>query len=117
DALHRLSTHQRSGEAGVEPVFLGRVRAEPGRDAARSYLDDPADRVALLARLVDPRPQSVLVDDAPLDADLDRPEQGLRHGTGCDVDRRVPRGRPLERVADVGVTVLQHAGEVGMTRP
>ena len=55
DALHRLDAHQRRGEPRVEPVLLARVRAEPGRDAARAHLDDAAERVAVLARRVDRR--------------------------------------------------------------
>src|SRR5205085_12100288 len=59
DTLHRLDAHDRRSEARVEPVLLGRVGAEPGRRAGRTHLDDAADRVAVLARRVDPRAQRV----------------------------------------------------------
>ena len=55
DALHRLDAHQRRGEPCVEPVVLARVRAEARRHAGRAHLDDAAERVAVLARLVDRR--------------------------------------------------------------
>ena len=44
-------------------------------------------------------------------------EERLRHGAGGNVDRRVPRGRALERVADVREPVLLYAGEVRVTGP
>ena len=55
DALDRLDPHHRGGQPRVEAVLLRRVRAEPGRHAGRAHLDEAADRVALGARLVDPR--------------------------------------------------------------
>ena len=49
--------------------------------------------------------------------DPDLVEKRLRHGAGGDVDRGVPRRRPLERVADVGEAVLLCACEIRVTRP
>ena len=117
DALHRLDAHEREREPRVEPVLFRRVRAEPRRHARRAYLDDAADRVALGARLVDARAQAGLVDDAASHRDADRGQQRLRHPAGRDVDGGVPGRRAFERVADVVVAVLQHAGEVGVTGP
>ena len=54
DALDRLDAHQRRRQPRVQPLLLGRVRAEPRRHAVRAHLDDPADGVTLGARVVDP---------------------------------------------------------------
>src|SRR4029077_62555 len=82
DAFHRLDAHEREREPGVEPVLLRRVRAEPGWDAGRAYLDDAADRVTLGARLVDVGPEPLLVDDRARHLDPDRREQRLGNRAG-----------------------------------
>ena len=94
-----------------------RVRAEPGRHAARAHLDDAADGVAL-ARA--PRrcgaagpPRRAT---APATSIVDRREQRLRDRARGDEHRGVPRARALERVARVVEAVLQRAGEVGVAR-
>ena len=51
------------------------------------------------------------------DRDPELAQQRLRDRAGGDVDRGVPRARALERVADVLVAVLEHAGEVGVAGP
>ena len=117
DALHRLDAHEREREPRIEPVLLRRVRAEPRRDSRRAHLDDAADRVALLARLVDSRAQALLVDGRPPHLDADLPQQGLRDGAGGDVHGGVPRRRALERVPHVVMAVLPDAGEVGVAGP
>ena len=71
----------------------------------------------MLARLVDACAQPVLVDDASFDGNLDRAEERLGNRARRDVHRRVTRGGALERVANVGMAVLEDAREVGMTRP
>src|SRR5207248_5638155 len=53
---------------------------------------------------------------AARDRDLDRSQELLRDGAGGDGHGRVPRARPLERVAHVGEAVLLHAGEIGVAR-
>ena len=117
DALHRLDPHHRRREPRVEPILLARVRAEPRRDAARPHLDAAAERVAILARLVDGRGiRSRLGQRLARHLDPDLAEERLRHGAGRDVDRGVPRRRPLERVADVREPVLLHAGEIRVAR-
>src|SRR5262245_872656 len=117
DALHRLDAHHGGCEPGIEPVGLVRVRPEPRRHAARTDFDDPADGVALRARLVDTGAEPILVDDTPLELDLDRAEKGLRDRARCDMHRRVSGRGALERIAYVGVTVLEDTGQVGVTRP
>ena len=107
----------REGEPRVEPVVLRRVRAEPRRHAGRAHLDDPADRVALGARLVDPRCSASSSTVAPVTAIPIVREQRLRDGAGRDLDGRVPRRGALERVAHVVVAVLQDAGEIGVAGP
>ena len=54
DALDRLDAHQRAGQPGVEAAVPVHVRAEPRRQAVHDDLDDAAERVAVLVRLVDP---------------------------------------------------------------
>ena len=54
DALDRLDAHQRAGEPRVEAAVPVHVRAEAGREAVHHDLDDTAERVAVLVRLVDP---------------------------------------------------------------
>src|SRR5204863_8276466 len=44
-------------------------------------------------------------------------EEGLRDRARRYVDRRVPGGSALEGVADIGVAVLQDAGQVGVAGP
>ena len=114
DPLHRLDPHQRGGEARVEAVVLRRVAAEPGRDVARAYLDDPADRVARGTGLVDAGAKALLVDGGAGDLDPDRAQQRLRDRARGDVHRRVPRRGALERVPDVVEVVLLDTGEVGV---
>ena len=117
-SLHRLDAHQRRGQPCVEPVVLARVRAEARRHAGRANLDDAAERVAVLARLVDRlRIRSRFGQRVARDHDADVREQRLRDGAGSDVHGGVARGCPLERVADVGQLVLLDAREVGMAGP
>ncbi len=117
DPFHGLDPHHRRREPRVEPVLAPRVRAEARRDAARPHLDAPAERVAILARLVDGGGiGSRLGQRLARDLDPDLAEERLRHGAGRDVDRGVPRRRALERVADVGEAVLLHAGEIRVAR-
>ena len=92
DALHRLDPHQRRSEPPVEPVLAPRVRAEAGRDAVRPHLDAAAERVAILARLVDGGGiRSRLGQRLAGDLDPDLAQERLRHGAGRYVDRGVPR--------------------------
>ena len=121
DALHGLDAHQRSRESPVEPILTGRVGAQPWEDAARAHLDDPAERVAVGAGGVD-RGLPALSLAADLehrtrDRDPELAQQCLRDGAGGDEDGRMASACPLERVPDVVVPVLEHSGEVGVTRP
>ena len=115
-AFHGLRPHQRRGQTHVESRVFRRVGAEARRDAARTHLDDSADGVAIGARLVDALFE-VVAEDAPLDLDPELREQPLRHGTGSDEDRGVPRARTLERVPDVGEPELLRPREVGVPGP
>ena len=54
DALDRLDAHQRAGQPRVEPAVPVHVRAEARRQAVHDHLDDAAEGVAVLVRLVDP---------------------------------------------------------------
>src|SRR5204863_2249580 len=118
DPFHGLDPHERRRNPRVEPVFAPRVRAEARRDAARPHLDAPAERVAILARLVHGCGiRSRLGQRLARDLDPDLVEKRLRHAAGRDEDGGVPRRRPLERVADVRKTVLLHAGEIRMAGP
>src|SRR5205823_645094 len=72
DALHRLDAHHRGGETRIEAILLRRVRAEPRRHTRRAHLDDPADGVALRARLVDRALECRLVLHQAGDLDPDR---------------------------------------------
>ena len=123
DPLDRLDPHQREREARVEPVGLLGVRAEPRWAAGHDDLDDAAERVAILPRLVGDLAHAVVgggaadLDRTPGNGDPESRQQGLRDGTRGDVCGRVAGAGALERVADVVVVVLEDACEVGMTRP
>jgi hypothetical protein len=118
DALHRLNPHQRRGKPRVEAVVLARIRAEPGRNALRTNLDDAAERVAILPRGVDRVwIRACLRQRDARHAHADLPQQRLRHRPRRDVHRCVPRRRALERVAYIHVPVLLHAREIRVTRP
>ena len=87
----------------------------PGGTPRARDLDHAADGVALGARLVDP----LLSPPSPTRPTTSTPisrEQRLRHRAGGDRDGRLPRARPLERVARVGEPVLQRPREVGVAR-
>ena len=120
DALHGLDPHQRGGQPCVEPLLARRVRAEAREDALRAHLDDPAERVAVGTRRVDrglvSLPLAADLEHRPGDGDAELREQRLRDRPCGDEHRRVPRARALERVADVFVPELEHAGEVGVAR-
>ena len=122
DALHRLDAHQRRRETRVEAGCLLRVGAEPGQDAGRHHLDDPAERVTVLPRGVGGIAHAGIcrlaadLDGTALHPDPELAQQRLCDGPRGDVHGRVPRGRPLERVADVGVVELEDACEVCVSR-
>ena len=96
DALHGLDPHHCRREPRVEPVFPPGVGAEPRRNTARTYLDAAAEGVAISPRLVDGSGiSSRLCERLPRHFDPYLAQERLRHRTGCDVRRRVPRRRPL----------------------
>src|SRR5207244_9180854 len=53
DRLHRLDAHQRLREHPVDTAIPMHVRTEPGRDPEAEHLDDPAERIPRLRRLLD----------------------------------------------------------------
>jgi hypothetical protein len=120
DAFHGLDPHEGRSEPRIEPIGLLRVRAEARRRAGGHDLDDPAERVAVRASGVGRCfPVGLLAADLEgppghLDADLG--EKRFSHRAGRDLDRGLPRARPLERVPDVVVAELQRSGEVGVAR-
>ena len=118
DALHGLDAHHRRGEPRVEPVLLAGVacRAPAGRRAPAPRRGRRACRDPCAPRRR-PRIGSCLRQRLARHLDPDLAEERLRHRAGRDVHRRVPRRRPLERVADVVEPVLLHAGEVGVAGP
>src|SRR5262249_10970753 len=117
DALDRLDPHHRTCEPRVETRVARRIRAEPGRDAVGTDLDDAADRVALCASLVDPSLQVLLVVYGADDVDLDLAQERLRHRSSRDDHGSMARARALERVADIVEPVLERTREVRVPRP
>ena len=69
DSFDGLDPHQCRREPAVEPLLLGRVRAEPGRNTAGANLHHPADRVAVGPCFVDPTPRDPRVAYPSLDLD------------------------------------------------
>ena len=122
DALDGLDAHQREGESRIEAIALLRVRPEARRDTRRDHLDDPAERVAILAGRIGRLAHAVVgrlaadLDGSPRDVDSELAQERLRDRPRGHVHRGVPRARPLERVPNVVVPVLQDAGEVGVSR-
>ena len=122
DALDGLDPHQREGESRIEAIALLRVRPEARRDARRDHLDDPAQRVAILAGRIGRLAHALVgrlaadLDRSPRDVDSELAQERLRDRPRGHVHRGVPRARPLERVTNVVVPVLQHPGEVGVPR-
>ena len=147
DALHDLDARDAPRERGVESTVPVDVRADTDREAVDDDLEDAADRVAGRPRLVDPgdhrglrvgvgaaqraRVGLVAAARAPrrvhrhaadlrgerprLDPELAEERPGDR--AGRDPGRRLPRGRALEDVPDVGEAVLERAGEVRVAGP
>src|SRR5947208_8534965 len=118
DALDGLNTHQRGGQARVEPVLLRCVGTEAGRRSLRAHFDDAAQGVSLRAGLVDldfvgarPRPRLAA------DGDADLREQRLRNRARRNRNRRLARARALECVPDVLEPELLRPGEIGVARP
>ena len=147
DALDDVDAHHRGGERGVEPAVPVDVGAEPDRQPVGHDLEHAADRVALLARLVDPGDHPRLgvgiraaqrrrvglvaraarvgrIDGDAADLGGERPDvdpelgqERPGHAAGGDPGGGLARRRPLEHVAHVVEAVLQGAGEVGVARP
>ena len=89
----------------------------PGRHAgARAPRRRPPTVSRCLTRLVDARLE-VVAEHAPVDLDPDLPQERLRDRARRDDHGRVPGACPLERVADVGEAVLEHAREIGVPGP
>jgi hypothetical protein len=87
-ALHRLYTHEGSGEPGVEAPVPVHVRAQPRRQPVDDDLDDAADGVASLLHGLD-------LGDHRLGAcGVERADRALVDG----VEVLGPRQRPLGRV-------------------
>jgi hypothetical protein len=118
DRLDSLDRHQGPRKARVEPLLAGRVGTEARRRTRHTHLGDAAERVAIPARRVDRLGVgSVLGHRETAHLDADRAQQLLGDRARGDEDGRVPRARPLERVADIVVVVLHDAGEVGVAGP
>src|SRR5579872_6426818 len=91
-----------AGGLRVGAAHRGQLDVVLGHEVAVDALEADVDRADRLREAQD------------LDAE---PRQELaRHAPRRDAGRRLARGRPLEDVADVGVAVLQGAGEVRVPR-
>ncbi len=123
DPFHGLGAHERPGKPSVEPLLLGCVRAESGRNPTRPHLDDAAKRVPIGAGRVNRLPRSLFAPRASdlehraLDRDPDGLEESLGHRPGRHDHRGVARRGSFECVPDVVVAVLHDAGEIGVPRP
>src|SRR5205085_1187775 len=115
DAFHRLRPHESCGDARVETLVFGGVRAEPWRNATRAHLDDAPDRVTRGPRLLDALLE-IVAEDFTCDLDADRVEQCLRDAAGGDDHGGLARARTLEGVPHVRKAELQRPCEIGVTR-